>query len=140
MSDDFALLCEAAQIRFEGAGGAFGGKAPRDNIRIRNRVPSDNHGRILLSLGGSFAERWAMDSNRKRLMSHTVSIEHAAARLADLIGMLKPGDEIVLTDHDQPVARIVPNKPTNSIRKPGSCKGMLIINQDDDEHLDDFRE
>jgi antitoxin (DNA-binding transcriptional repressor) of toxin-antitoxin stability system len=73
-------------------------------------------------------------------MSHTVSIEQAAARLADLIGMLKPGDEIVLTEHERPVARIIPSTPTVVQRKAGSCKGMLIIRKEDDEHLDDFKE
>ncbi len=70
-------------------------------------------------------------------MSHSVSIEQAAAKLAELVGMLKPGDEIVLTEHDRPVARIVPSPRNRVHRKPGSCKGMLIIHQ---EHLRDFAE
>jgi antitoxin (DNA-binding transcriptional repressor) of toxin-antitoxin stability system len=71
-------------------------------------------------------------------MSHTISIEQAAARLSDLIGKLKPGDEIVLTRQDQPVARILPNHPIRSRRKAGSCKGMLVIQKEDDEHLAHF--
>jgi antitoxin (DNA-binding transcriptional repressor) of toxin-antitoxin stability system len=73
-------------------------------------------------------------------MSHTVSIEQAAARLGELVGTLKPGDEIVLTEHDQPIARILPSERKRLRRKSGSCKGMLIIHQEDDEHLKDFGE
>jgi len=54
--------------------------------------------------------------------------------------MLKPGDEIVLTDHDQPIARILPSDRRGVRRKPGNCKGMLIIRQEDDEHLKHFSE
>lgn len=71
-------------------------------------------------------------------MSNSIPIEHAAARLAELVHHLKPGDEIVLTDHDRPVARILPSPSTNARRTAGNCKGMLIIHQEDDEHLKDF--
>lgn len=72
-------------------------------------------------------------------MSHTVPIDQAVAKLAELVGMLKPGDEIVLTEHDLPIARIIPDKPSRSRRQPGSCKGMLIVHREDDEHLADFK-
>jgi antitoxin (DNA-binding transcriptional repressor) of toxin-antitoxin stability system len=71
-------------------------------------------------------------------MSHTISVEQAAARLSDLIGELNPGDEIVLTRHDQPVARILPNHAARSRRKAGSCKGLLVVKKEDDEHLSHF--
>lgn len=71
-------------------------------------------------------------------MSQTLPIEQAGAKLAELVGTLKPGDEIVLTDHDQPVAKIVPSPSIQPRRAPGNCKGMLIIRQEDDEHLKDF--
>lgn len=73
-------------------------------------------------------------------MSHIVPIEEAAAKLAQLVGRLKPGDEIVLTEHDQPVARIVPSTALRPRRRAGSCKGMLIVRSDDQEHLKDFAE
>ncbi len=50
----------------------------------------------------------------------TVTIQEAQAKLPDLIHGLTPGDEIVITEKDQPVARIlsavVPRKP----RRPGT--------------------
>lgn len=71
-------------------------------------------------------------------MSHTLSVEQAGAHLSELVGMLRPGDEIVLTEHDQPIARILPNKPSRLRRRPGSCKGMLVIREEDNGHLNDF--
>jgi antitoxin (DNA-binding transcriptional repressor) of toxin-antitoxin stability system len=71
-------------------------------------------------------------------MSNSIPIEQAATRLAELVVNLKPGDEIVLTEHDRPVARILPSQSKSVSRKAGNCKGMLIVHQDDDDHLKDF--
>ena len=72
-------------------------------------------------------------------MSHTLTVEDAAARLAELVSELKPGDEITLMSKDKPVAKIVPEKlPTR--RRAGACKGMLTIIREDDSHLEDFKE
>ena len=74
-------------------------------------------------------------------MSHTISIDQAASRLDELVSALSPGDEIVLTKHDAPVARIVPHQqPARSPRVPGSAKGVLTIVSEDDEHLKDFKD
>lgn len=73
-------------------------------------------------------------------MSITVTLEEAKARLAELIDHLSPGDEIVITRKQQPVARLVSNRPARKPRQPGSGKGMLTIVSDDDEHLEDFEE
>jgi antitoxin (DNA-binding transcriptional repressor) of toxin-antitoxin stability system len=65
-------------------------------------------------------------------MSVTIAIEEAVAKLAESVKALKPGDEIILTLHDQPVAKIVPCEPAPKApvqrRRAGSCKGMLTIN------------
>jgi antitoxin (DNA-binding transcriptional repressor) of toxin-antitoxin stability system len=73
-------------------------------------------------------------------MSHTVSISEAAKRLLELVGTLKPGDEIILTDQNKPVAKLVPSAPPHSRRRAGNCKGMLVIQSEDDDHLKDFSE
>jgi antitoxin (DNA-binding transcriptional repressor) of toxin-antitoxin stability system len=67
---------------------------------------------------------------REAHMSLTVSIEQTAAKLAELIAMLKPDDEIVLTDHNQPVARLLSIQPKASRRRVGGFKGILIIQQE----------
>ncbi|MEX0712455.1 MAG: type II toxin-antitoxin system Phd/YefM family antitoxin [Pirellulales bacterium] len=67
----------------------------------------------------------------------TVTIEEAQAKLPELIEKLLPGEEVVITRDDKPVAQLIPlsEKP-----KPvfGNCKGMATIVADDDEHLSDF--
>ena len=72
-------------------------------------------------------------------MSHTLSIEQASGQLASLVRALGPNDEIILTDQDKPVARIVPSAPQRK-RVAGAWKGLLTIVSEDDEHLDDFKE
>jgi antitoxin (DNA-binding transcriptional repressor) of toxin-antitoxin stability system len=73
-------------------------------------------------------------------MSHTVSIQQASSQLGELVRSLGPNDEIVLTDNDQPVARIVPS-PAGESRQPGLWKGKLeIIDDSDDVILDHFQD
>jgi antitoxin (DNA-binding transcriptional repressor) of toxin-antitoxin stability system len=72
-------------------------------------------------------------------MSLTISIEQASAQLGGLVRALGPHDEIVLTDNDKPVARIVPNDARPN-RAPGAWKGMLTVVSEDDSHLEDFQE
>ena len=74
-------------------------------------------------------------------MSTTVTMEEAQAKLPELVAQLAGGEEIVITQDQKPVAKLVsqkaaPRKP----RKAGSAKGRLIILQEDDEHLKDFEE
>ncbi|MGH7193310.1 MAG: type II toxin-antitoxin system Phd/YefM family antitoxin, partial [Candidatus Saccharimonadales bacterium] len=71
----------------------------------------------------------------------TVSIQDAATRLAEFIHGLKPGDELIITEKNQPVAKLVGHAAApRHARKPGSAKGKLIIHAEDDDHLLDFRE
>lgn len=50
---------------------------------------------------------------------------------------MAPGDEILLVRNGQSMARIVPEK--HATPTFGSCRGMLTIGEDDDEHLNDFQ-
>lgn len=73
----------------------------------------------------------------------TVSIQEVQAKLPDLIHNLLPGDEVVITENNQPVAKLVSElpKPTPGLRPPpGLGKGCITIVSDDDEHLKDFAE
>jgi antitoxin (DNA-binding transcriptional repressor) of toxin-antitoxin stability system len=74
-------------------------------------------------------------------MSAVVSIEEAQAHLAELIAGLQPGEELVITQNEQPIARLIAQvRGTSQPRQPGSAKGKLVILADDDEHLQDFKE
>ncbi len=67
-------------------------------------------------------------------MSVTITIEQAQATLKNLIEQLAPGAEIVITDNEPPVAKLVsaPAKKRQR-RKAGNCAGMIRIVADDDE-------
>jgi len=74
----------------------------------------------------------------------TISIQQAQAKLTDLIHDLNPGDELVITENDQPVARLVresapPQHPSR--RRPGTLRGTVkYMAPDFDAPLDDFKE
>ena len=71
----------------------------------------------------------------------TVTLEQAQASLPELIEALVPGDELLITKDQHPIARLVaePRKPREP-RKPGGAVGILRIIKEDDAHLEDFRE
>ena len=72
-------------------------------------------------------------------MSETITIDEAQAKLKDLIHRLAPGEEIVITENEQPVAKLV--APAPSERKLGTMKGtVLFMASDFDAPLDDFKE
>ena len=74
-------------------------------------------------------------------MPPTISIEKAQATLPEIIKTLAPGEEVIITQDNQPVAKLVrQQKAARQPRQPGSAKGILIINAEDDEHLKDFEE
>lgn len=73
----------------------------------------------------------------------TVTIQEAQARLTDLIHRLAPGDEVLITDNDQPVARLVSTAatPPKKPRQLGTLKGtVLYMAPDFDAPLEDFNE
>jgi prevent-host-death family protein len=73
----------------------------------------------------------------------TVTIQEAQSRLTDLIRRLSPGEEVVITENDQPVARIVPTPVVAKkiARQLGTMKGsVLYMAPDFDAPLEDFKE
>ena len=72
----------------------------------------------------------------------TLAIEDQIGELALLLEDVKRGEEVVVTDHNQPVARIVPIKETPVRPRPrfGALKGKILLAPDFDEPLDDFRD
>jgi prevent-host-death family protein len=70
----------------------------------------------------------------------TVSLAEAQAQLPALLEKVAAGHEIVITRDDTPLALIKPIPKTKPQPQFGSCKGMLTIVSDDDEHLEHFKE
>jgi antitoxin (DNA-binding transcriptional repressor) of toxin-antitoxin stability system len=74
-------------------------------------------------------------------MMSTITIEEAQANLPEIIDNLAPGEELIITRNDQPIAKLVgQRRPARKPRQPGSAKGKLIILAEDNEHLEDFKE
>ncbi|HUY36844.1 MAG TPA: type II toxin-antitoxin system Phd/YefM family antitoxin [Pirellulales bacterium] len=74
-------------------------------------------------------------------MSTTVTMEEAHAKLPELVAHLAGGEELIITQNDKPVARLVrENPPPRRLRQPGNCKGMITLLVEDDEHLEGFAE
>jgi antitoxin (DNA-binding transcriptional repressor) of toxin-antitoxin stability system len=72
----------------------------------------------------------------------TVPLEEAQAQLPQLIEQLHPGEEIVITRDQNPVARLVGEpQPERKPRRTGTLKGtVLYMAPDFDAPLEDFKE
>jgi prevent-host-death family protein len=73
----------------------------------------------------------------------TVTIQEAQAKLPELIHRLTPGEDVVITENDRPVARLVPTMeaPKRKPRQPGTLRDtVLYMAPDFDAPLEDFKE
>ena len=69
-----------------------------------------------------------------------ISVQEAQATLPELIHQLTAGDEVIITDHDVTVARLVA-VPAARVPRLGSLRGTVIYMAPDfDAPLDDFAE
>ena len=74
-------------------------------------------------------------------MMSTIRLADAQAHLADVIHRLQQGSEIMITENNEIVARLVgERRPIKQRPGPGLAKGMMTIVADDEEHLKDFAE
>jgi antitoxin (DNA-binding transcriptional repressor) of toxin-antitoxin stability system len=84
------------------------------------------------------------DNELLLVRSHmTVTIIHAQTHFPELIAKVLAGDEVVITQDEKPIARLVPEKSTVIMqpRVPGSAKDMISYMADDfDAPLEDFKE
>jgi len=75
-------------------------------------------------------------------MTTMLALEDIKVSLPELLDSLAPGDEIILTRNQQPVAKLVSEQKLKpGLRPPpGLGKGIITIVSDDDENLKDFGE
>ena len=68
---------------------------------------------------------------------HTVPVEEAQARLAELIGEAAEGEEVVIAREDGTAVRLV---PVGQQARPrfGSARGQFTMSEDFDAPLDGF--
>ena len=89
-------------------------------------------------VGGAFRLRGCQGVNMT-----TISLEEAQANLAQLIHQLPPGNELVITENNMPVARLMISGglPARTPRRPGTLRGtVLYMAPDFDAPLEDFKE
>ncbi|RIJ76946.1 type II toxin-antitoxin system Phd/YefM family antitoxin [Nakamurella silvestris] len=65
-------------------------------------------------------------------MNETVNIADATAHLSALITRVEAGEEIILTRHGKPVARLTQLRPHRPDRSPGAWRGRVRIAADFD--------
>jgi antitoxin (DNA-binding transcriptional repressor) of toxin-antitoxin stability system len=72
----------------------------------------------------------------------TITLEEAQSQLLQLIGKLEPGEEVIITSDNQPVARLIGEaKKKKQPRQFGTLKGtVLYMAPDFDAPLEDFKE
>ena len=70
----------------------------------------------------------------------TVSVEQAQLSLKELIERTSRGESVVITQDQRPVAELRAVATDRPSPRFGSCREMLTVVADDDEHLRDFGE
>jgi antitoxin (DNA-binding transcriptional repressor) of toxin-antitoxin stability system len=70
----------------------------------------------------------------------SVTIEEAQSHLPELIAKTPPGEGVLITRDDKPVARLVLLPAAKPQPRFGSCRGKLLVVAEDDDHLKDFAE
>lgn len=71
----------------------------------------------------------------------TITLEEARATLDELIHCLTPGEEVVITENDQPIAKLVAAWPSpRKVPKLGTQPGSVLSMERFDDSLNDFQE
>ena len=71
----------------------------------------------------------------------TMTLDDAQTRLREVLAGLQPGEEVVLTDNGQPLARLVKTVRTSWPCKAGSAKDKIHwMAPDFNAPLDEFKE
>lgn len=75
-------------------------------------------------------------------MSAMIPVEEAQANLRELIGQLSPGEEVVLTENQKPVAILIATSGVQrKPRQPGTLRGtVLYMAPDFNAPLEEFKE
>ncbi len=69
-----------------------------------------------------------------------IALKEAGARLAELIGMVTDGEEVIITKDDGSAFKIIALPANQPYPKFGSAKGLIRMADDFDEPLEDFEE
>ncbi len=70
-------------------------------------------------------------------MTKTVDIRDAQAQLPELLSLAQAGNEVIISEGDRPVARLVPIPSPGRKRVMGLHRGAAWMSEDFDEPLPD---
>lgn len=74
------------------------------------------------------------------MSEHAIDLDHAPAQLRELVRQAARGEDVVLTESGQPVARIIPITRARGAREFGSARGLIHMADDFDEPIEEFEE
>ena len=66
-------------------------------------------------------------------MTDTVNVYEAKTHLSQLLARVEHGEEITISRHGRPVARLVPHVSRQRPRRPGFWRGRITVADDFDE-------
>ncbi len=69
---------------------------------------------------------------------YQIELEKEKAQIASLLQTALAGEEVVITQNERPVLKLIPISATKSRRRSGSAKGLITMSDDFDEPLEDF--
>lgn len=71
---------------------------------------------------------------------YQVNIHEAKTKLSQLIDKVLKGEEVIIAKSHKPVVKLVRHRNQEKERKIGLAKGLIIMTEDFNEPLDDFKE
>lgn len=69
-----------------------------------------------------------------------IDIDQAKIQLESLFQAALDGDEVIITQNNQPILKLVRFMQLKKRRQSGSAKGLISMSSDFDQPLEDFRE
>ena len=71
---------------------------------------------------------------------YEIELENVKAQLEKVIQTALDGEEVVITEDQEAVLKLVPVRRSNGKRRAGTAKGLISMAEDFDEPLEDFKE
>ena len=72
------------------------------------------------------------------MAEHAIDLDHAQGRLSELVREAARGEDVILTEGGEPVAKIIPISRGQRPREFGSARGLIHMAEDFDEPLEEF--
>lgn len=74
------------------------------------------------------------------MAEHAIDLNSPQVQLSELVREAARGEDVILTESGEPVAKIIPLSRARGPRVFGSAKGLIHMADDFDEPLEDFRD